>query len=250
MLHFRNYSDSYVVSAQHILPDDEVFSYSGKIDIEAVRINKECYHFTMKKRHDVRIDDGDPEHGSDIMMKEIGDSLYPLKFVVSDTGKITDIINFEEIKERWTEKRNELIKNHYTSEFEQYMKASAHNMDDKQRFFEVLQRDVFIQFFFLAFENNMAEFHLYHFPKYGYKTACYAVKSHNAAMDNYTIHPAFVKRDVIKTDGTLLYERSKEGDLRDMLLQIDMLMNDQTYYRRRISIRRDENFDRTVNLWF
>jgi len=250
MFQFRNLRDSYIVSVQHILPNDEVVSYSGKIDVEAKRIEKEVYRFTLLRRSDVLVDESPPEYGSDIMMKEIGDSLYPLRFIVSNTGNISDLINFEEIRVRWTEKREELLRKYHTFEFEQYLKASIQNMATKQRFMEILQRDVFIQFYFFSLEKGAAELHLCHFPKNGYKTSYFAVPNQKTDKDHYLLHPVFLKENILKTDGKLLYKKTKEGDVVNMKLKVNMLMEDQTYYRRNISICKDENTERLVNLWF
>jgi len=252
MYRFKNLEDSYKIYVRHSLPDDTYNSYSAKIDLTAHKTEKGDYLFTLLNRHDVLVDDERPEQASDVVLTEIGDSFYPIILSVSQERKIISVENFDEIKERWEKKREELLKKYPTFELEQHFKASGKNMNDKDSFYKVLQRDAFIQFYFLPVENDVMTFDLHNFPKHGYKMMYYGIKNKKESTpetENYLVSPAFGNSEIKHTDGTLSCHQSKEGDYESMELMVNLLMDEYTYYRRKVTLSRDENFKRSVNLW-
>jgi len=252
MYRFKNLEDSYKIYVRHSLPDDTYNSYSAKIDLTAHKTEKGDYLFTLLSRHDVMVDDDKPGHASDVVLTEIGDIFYPIILSVSQTRKITGVENFDEIKERWEKKRDELLKKYPTFELEQHFKASEKNMKDKDSFYEVLQRDAFIQFYFLPVEKDVMTFDLHNFPKHGYKMMYYGIKNKKESTpecESYPVSPAFGYSNIKKTDGTLTCSQTKEGDYENMELMVNLLMDEYTYYRRKVILSRDESFKRAVNLW-
>jgi len=252
MFTFRNLEDSYIIYMRHILPDDRFHSYGAKIDVIAHREHAGHYSFALVRRHDVRIDEKEPENASDMVVKEIGDCLYPIKLSVISTGKIIQIDNFEEIKERWQEKHTELLKMYSSFELEQYIKASEKNMKDKQSLLSVLKRDAFIQFYFLPVEDETITFNLHNFPVHGLNMMYYAIKDFKYSASNqeaYSVVPAAIM-DGDKTNGTLLCQYSRNGDFSDLTLRVYLLKKDNVTYRRQVKLSRDENYKRKVNQWF
>ena len=253
MFTFKNIEDTYNINVKDFMPDNTNHTYSAKMDVYAYRKDREHYIFKLLRRHDVLINEEKPEQTSDMVMLEIGDSLYPIELSVTQEGIIMAIENFSEIKERWTDKRNELLKKYPTEAFEHYLKTSENNMKDQQDFLQILQRDPFIQFYFMSVHRDTVIFVLRHFPFHGYHVDYYGIKYKEQSIPTekrYAVVPTSEVAHVRLTNGSLFIRQTKEGDNECVELNINLLMDDQTIYSRNILLSRDESIERTVNLWF
>ncbi|MDR2145966.1 MAG: hypothetical protein LBE91_05870 [Tannerella sp.] len=260
MFHFRNLQDTYIVSVSHIFPDDRTATVMYKQDVLAHKVKK-TYRFELLQRHGMQIDGESPGDISEIIMMELGDSLYPLVLNVEEDGEILSIENFDEVRTRRSNKEKELNSKYQSFEFEQYLKAAKDNMKDEKTLRMGLGRDAFIQFYFRDTDRSDWYFHIFDFPFPDIQLMYYALRKKKPILhkdsipvrmpeDNYEIHPAFQLTDVLRNEGTVYCKRAVAGDIQEMKLYINLLKDDDTYYRRKITLSRDENTERiTDNFW-
>lgn len=77
-----------------------------------------------------------------------GSVIYPLQVQVSDSGAITLVWNYKEIRQRWQAQEAQLLR-YFTGEAAiAYIAATAETINDPDRFLQSIQQDLFLSTYF------------------------------------------------------------------------------------------------------
>ena len=262
MFRFKNLQDTYIVGVRHTFPDDTVTTFGYKLDILAHRIkkaDKTFYRYQLLRRYETQINGEPSENISDVITTGTGDSLYPLVLLTEENGEIQSVENFADVKARRLAERKDPDSKYPGFEPEPYFNITEENMKDEKTLLTRLWCDAFIQFYFRDTDKSDWSFRICDFPDSGNLMIYYALRKEKPVYvyydgtpvktpdDSYEIHPAFLMPGVLRNEGTVYCQRTAEGDLGKMDLNINLLKDDYTYYRRKITLLRDEKTRRAVN---
>lgn len=123
-------------------------AYSSHIDIQANIDEKDGNYNFIITRSNVLLNGKPVSKLMDRIMYEIGNSLYPLVIKASNRSEIIDILNFDEIKVRWTRCGNYFIKKYPSYQLDHYISMSEKNLISKEDFIISLYQDTFTNIYF------------------------------------------------------------------------------------------------------
>ncbi|GHT24849.1 hypothetical protein AGMMS4957_18590 [Bacteroidia bacterium] len=149
MYEFRNLKAEYSIETKIARPDGQISSYSSRIALNAEYQHKEnSFLFVMEGKTDIRLDGEVPQKPIDTYREQLGTCLYPMNLCVSPDGEIINVLNFNEIRERWKQTSMKLLHTYYSAPLESYIDAARKNFQTEKDFVEALQRDTFIRLYF------------------------------------------------------------------------------------------------------
>jgi len=125
-----------------------------EIDIICLgRLNEKDFKFEVFKNQ-VFINERVPDSIIDVLAERCGNVLYPLQVKVNNIGKVTSILNHNDIKSRW-EKEKESIKQSYKgSSYDQIINSMEKVISNPKKVENLFfQRDWFIKLFFVPIYN-------------------------------------------------------------------------------------------------
>lgn len=117
----QSFCKAYLTQVRQMMPDKRVTSYVGKTLLE-VKENATGKYKCLLTRYDVDVEQVSPPIANRSMI-ELGESLYPIELDITSEGKLHCITNFEEIKERRTDKAKELLSRFPSSSFQNTSKC-------------------------------------------------------------------------------------------------------------------------------
>ncbi len=202
-------------------------SYSAvcEVNAEYSRI-KDCYLFELQSRTSVAINGKEPAQIIDKFMLRLSDTYYPIKLLVEPNGRIIDIINLKEIKNRWCTEVSTILKAERCLAYEQYIDLAKANFADSTIFISALERDSFIQFFFKT-DMDILNATCYNFPKKDI-TSYYSLKKDADSLDIGSCSYISQNKDY---SGKVLYEFSQYGDILSCKGDFTYRDNDSLYMK-------------------
>lgn len=171
---FKALSADYLVSSKYIKGTEAdyhtVFSAVYRLNIVYDEGNNR-YNCKIN-RSDVLIDGKPVKKLMDRILLEIGDGIYPLSLNISPNLQITNILNYEEVKNRWTNRTRKLLKKYPSYPMTRYVKMSGKNISDREKLVDALYRDTFFNVYFRDIYSPTADKEAYpilwvNFPERG-----------------------------------------------------------------------------------
>lgn len=154
----------YSFFSEVIYPSGEYIRYSKIEPINVVPNLAEGLNFTLVGGDHEQIN-GKPLQDFDLIMSQLGHSLYPIELVVLKTGKIKRLKNLEDIKKRWQWKSDEILSTYENAYWvERYIKMTTENLADEETFMNALCRSNFMQLFFMEEAASQQYIQIYDFP--------------------------------------------------------------------------------------
>ena len=248
MYEFRTLKSIYNIRIRYRKSDYTQYEYGSNIVVRAKK-NKNDYLFTLEQRTDTKLDNQPPKKVMDKLMLELGNIIYPVALNVSKDASILSVSNFDEIKQRWKNKSQELYKANKTQAFQNYLKMSAKNFTNETKFRQSLYRDTFIQMFFLDYGNQVLEFDFVNFPIQSRKTSLYAIRIPNSSY-HYSLHPAFKENNVKGLEGILNFRLTETGELWGMSANLSLENNEEESYVKNVLIWANKDAHETKTGFF
>ena len=151
-------------------PSSEVMDYGVEINIgiseeEVIAINytvSVCWEFKNRqgeylvavKFKNFLVNQNKPELLMEILADRCRQPINDIKFLLSNEGKITDILNYEAILQKWQEVKEELRKEYSGKIFERYLSLQEKIISNKDFLLEKLSKDIFLSQFFSGIYNH------------------------------------------------------------------------------------------------
>lgn len=149
-LSLKSLSTVYDLQSRYVVETEENYCsvYSCAYHLDASYESESDRYIFKISRSGMQIDGKPVGKLMDKIMLEIGNSIYPLALSVSPQMKIEDVMNYAEVKQRWTECTKEQLENHPSAEMERYVDRSRRNMSDINSFIDSLRADTFFNVYF------------------------------------------------------------------------------------------------------
>jgi len=175
--------------------------------------------FTFEKRENLLLNGKEPEHAADIMMKRLGDSLYPITFEVSKMGNIIGLKNAEDIRSRWLAQSEQLLRDmNHSPAVERYVSASWLNVKDDRKLQSAILRDSFIKLYFATYGEEI-DLVIYNFPEPG--------NSSNFKLQMSDRYENNIFLTDTKERNTIAYGRSASGELLHIKAILETTYNEE-----------------------
>lgn len=106
-----------------------------------------CF-FEIDRLTKLKINGKEAETKVDELAEDAASVLYPMKVVVDQSGKWIDIFNYKTIKDRWENKKVEIIDYFDGKKVLKYIDAIEYTLKDEESLLESLSEDWFLKVFF------------------------------------------------------------------------------------------------------
>lgn len=147
---FKSLSARYLVRNEYIVETEENYCsvFSCRYKVNALYDEVSGYYNFNINRADVLIDGESVRKLMDKVIFEIGNTIYPLSLTVSPNLQIKDIINYKDIKERWTNCTKNLLQKYPSPQLRRYVSMSEKNIRDIPSLIHSLYKDTFFNVYF------------------------------------------------------------------------------------------------------
>lgn len=238
MYNYKSLDATYNIEITVLFPDNTERCYCSKVDVHHKKRNKTEWGIILKRKYDTRINGNTLTNIVDKLMKELGESLYPISLKLLEDNNYT-IVNNDEIAERWLRKSEHLLEEYPTIEFKNYVEMAISNL--RPIYLEkMLVRDTFFQLYLANTNLDLFSVDCFNFPTNGKKIMFYAKcifnKSNLENKRNYLLFPSFSSSNVKETGGSLLYVFYPEGDICSIEGEFKLTTANSDSYLKRVKI--------------
>ncbi len=183
------------VTSNFVYPDGTYLSYKGMNHFYYEEADAGAYRIVIRNRtSEVR----NPRNSvADDPIIQLGNCLFPVSFLLDETGEVKMVENFDEVWARRTAKSEELAKQYPTIEFKKYLDISMMNFRDEASLRKKLMSDTFVQVIIpLLHGNPNFMLHFDNFPKKMSRTS-YQLKKEEEEADHviYKVDSLFPSLD-------------------------------------------------------
>ena len=228
---FKRLKSVYSVSISREHPGKSS-SYSCNVYISAT-IKRGVRLITFEKRDNLLLDGKDPGQSVDIIMKRLGDSLYPITFKVSGAGNIIGLENSEDIQSRWLAQSEQILdKVNHAPVIKRYIDASWLNVKEKLKLQNAILKDSFIRLYLTAYGKKIG-FVAYNFPEQGDSSGF------NLRMVGYEGDRVLLSDT--QQESKFSYNRSEYGDLLSLSCALKRVDNEGVVHHFKAEIRADSD---------
>lgn len=120
-----------------------------KVSVEFLKKDKNGYSlFEINRAPKVYVNNNITDKITDTLAEEVSTILYPLLIVVDQQGEWVDVYNFNDIVDRWTEKRKEIAENKGGSAINKYFNAVDLILSNSDNLLKNILDDWFLKLFF------------------------------------------------------------------------------------------------------
>ncbi|NDV64655.1 hypothetical protein [Bacteroides sp. 224] len=254
MFGFRRLNSFYDVDITFVFPDYRHTYYHCREHLIArYDSTEDKYNITLEERENVLLNNKYPKEIMDILMIEIGNSIYPIELETSSKGELLKIKNFEQIKRRWLQKTQEMQKQYETHPFKRYVEIASRNIQNENKFHEALGRNSFIKLLIKPLDLNSFLFSFDNFPQKGMKILYECTMRNNKSNGIVTEYsPNLIFPLDFKSDGYIKYTFSELNDIEKIEARFDLESPDGQKYAKLISINTDKQkrvFSHKKNIW-
>lgn len=169
---FKFLSASYKLESKYIEKNEEYYTsqYTCIYKANAIFDEDSGYYNYRISRSDVLIDNKSISKLMDKIILEIGNAIYPISLLVNQQMRIIDVVNYEDIKQKWINNAKEKLDRYPSSEIKRYLSASYKNIKNKNTFINCLYKDSFLNLYFRnifepTIKNEVHSIVWHNFPK-------------------------------------------------------------------------------------
>lgn len=164
MYKFKQIKAKYNFISDALEPSGKHSTYSMIEHISALPNLIEGLNFTLCGITNELID-GNPLQDFNLIMSQLGQSLYPIELNVLKTGKIKKLKNLEDIQKRWKLESEKILSTYENAYWvERYINMTSKNLVNEDSFMKALVRNSFIQLFFMEEAALQQRIQIYDFP--------------------------------------------------------------------------------------
>lgn len=140
----KDYSVRYIFNI-----DSQIDKIEMGVRVSWLATDQNKYHlFEIRKSVNLFIDNSEPDRIMDAIGSQIVQVLYPLKIVVDNSGKWIDIHNYDEIVNRWQNKKNKLLEYYKNGIVSKYLEECELALRSSTQLLQSLSSDYFLRSFF------------------------------------------------------------------------------------------------------
>lgn len=245
MLLLQPFRGIYLTRIRQLPPDNTCTQYTGSTVLNISRLHSGGFRCGLLRRFDVSLENTASSVVNELMT-ELGKSLYPIILNFTSEGKIRDIENFHEIRERREAKATQLLKRFPTIAFRKYIEMSRGSLTDERVFRQVLMKDTFMQLFFSCASTRSFCHTCENFPRRGIKSSYYCrINDDWSDSLSYTVYPAFTD-PLHKMEGEVAVCLSAEGYIAGINAVFQLWEKEGKLYKREINIRLGDDNETTL----
>jgi len=128
---------------------DKIKHLEYEASVKWLRADKNgiCF-FEIDRLNKIKINGKEADTKVDILAEMTASVLYPMQVVVDQNGNWIDIFNYNTIKERWEDKKNEIFDYYDGKTVLKYIDAVEYTLRDEDSLLESLSDDWFLKVFF------------------------------------------------------------------------------------------------------
>ena len=242
MLDFKLLNTFYDVDITLKYPDYRHTYYHCREHLIA-RYNKaeDRYNITLEERDNILLNNEYPKEIMDILMIEIGNSIYPIEIEATSEWEVLKIKNYKEIKQQWIDKTQELLKKYETLPFKRYVEITSRNINNESKFRETLEKNTFMKLVLKPLNAESFKFSFDDFPQKG-TTVLYECKKQYSKDSGIVTEyvPELVSPTDFKGGGYVRYTFSELNDIEKIEAQFDLESQDGESCSKLITIETDK----------
>ncbi len=178
----------------------QISTMNYEVSVQLKEQEQKAFHmFEIQRISNIYINNKEANSIKDKLVEKVSSLLYPLQIVVNDNGKWMDVYNFKEIKERWENKKQEIINEFGWELTEKYFALSEKSLQSRQNLRDFLQNDWFLATYF-------TEIHCKYTPELTFKNSAFFPLLANTKPLEYKVDQKINK---LIDDNNLIYIEQK-----------------------------------------
>ena len=174
----------------------------------------------------------------DVMIAELGATLYPVEMQGLKNGEIKKVCKFGEIKNRWETSSKQILSLYKNADWvERYINMTSKNLISEEQFFETFIRHSFVQLLYIDKGIEYTKFKLYDFPFSG----TYIIMDFKLIAKDQHIYRYKLMNAANDYSGEMEISYSEKNMLDKLSFVCHAEVKNEGYYTKRIKIKLIEN---------
>lgn len=178
----------------------------------------------------------------DFVMSWLGGALYPLTVRIDDMGKAKEIVNIDEVRERYAAEGQRIMEYYEQAPtIVQYVKKCIERAQDEKDVLRYIAQSNLYQLATACMDISNSEYRLVDFPFIGdILTFCLSIEDENEAEMLLTIPEIETERKLLSHEGKVYVHRTGKGTFDHIQLMLTVEIEDEGYYTRRLELKKAE----------